>query len=588
MRKNFFILGLLASFLLIGLSAKATDGLTISVDNSRKMLSDGSAIISWNVNIEPEYCGIDYSPNSDLSGGIGTNGALVQAGLATNDGKFYYVVNLNNLDSNKDYYYKVICTLKGDNLVYKSEIKKLSKYEVTPASTITVSKTGTGSGTVFEGTFLEMGSVINCGNKCSASFMSGASAITLTASPASGSVFTSWTGCGSNTTNPVCIVQIGSSTHNIIANFTTTTISPARTITVSKTGTGSGTVFEGTFLEMGSVINCGDKCSASFMTNTSAITLTASPATGSVFTSWQGCGSNTTNPVCVVQIGSSTSNVIANFSTQQVVPANDFKVTKIGTGSGTVFEGTFLESGSVINCGDKCSASFMTSASAITLTAIPDQNSKFMGWFGNCDSGINDPSKTTCIVTPNKAKTVIAAFSTNPVTNLPRIMYWSGKVNQHWNISSSKWETDSDGLSGAGLDKLNYCKKYYPQTVSISPFKEEVTSSWKDGGNVGAYTSVKQSYLCVQGNGTSTPFIYPATAKTDSVSVLTTPKTTNSTNSAVSNITTVNSTTASSADDSIILKLQRKITELETKVIELEKRATQLDQKFANKYAGTM
>src|SRR5207302_1485588 len=55
--------------------------------------------------------------------------------------------------------------------------------------TLTVGKTGTGSGTVTSGDGL-----INCGATCSATYNSGAM-VTLTAAAASGSTFTSWSGC---------------------------------------------------------------------------------------------------------------------------------------------------------------------------------------------------------------------------------------------------------------------------------------------------------------------------------------------------------------------------------------------------------
>jgi|WetSurMetagenome_2_1015567.scaffolds.fasta_scaffold00745_23 hypothetical protein len=85
---------------------------------------------------------------------------------------------------------------------------------------LTIIKSGTGSGTVFEGNQLEMGSVINCGNNCSAPFMQGVN-VTLTAMPDASSVFSSWTGCGvtsAEMTNPTCTIQVTGTT-NITATF---------------------------------------------------------------------------------------------------------------------------------------------------------------------------------------------------------------------------------------------------------------------------------------------------------------------------------------------------------------------------------
>jgi hypothetical protein len=79
----------------------------------------------------------------------------------------------------------------------------------------------------------------------------------------------------------------------------------------------------------------------------------------------------------------------------------------------------------------------------------------------------------------------------------PRISYWWGKVNQH--TEDGVWKTDPDGTSGANLDKLTYCKKWYPNTVSYEYYGETSEPDWKAAGNTGSYTSVKPVYECVQG-----------------------------------------------------------------------------------------
>lgn len=80
----------------------------------------------------------------------------------------------------------------------------------------------------------------------------------------------------------------------------------------------------------------------------------------------------------------------------------------------------------------------------------------------------------------------------------PRIMYWYGKVNQHFDLATQSWQTDPDGSSGADLDMLAYCRRWYPATRAVVPFAQETISTWRAAGNVGAYTSTQQSYQCVQ------------------------------------------------------------------------------------------
>jgi hypothetical protein len=82
----------------------------------------------------------------------------------------------------------------------------------------------------------------------------------------------------------------------------------------------------------------------------------------------------------------------------------------------------------------------------------------------------------------------------------PRIAYWSGKVNQHVDIRTGAWMTDPDGRSGATINMLTYCKKWYPATTSVVPYRLETITTWRNAGNTGGpFTSTKQSYQCVAG-----------------------------------------------------------------------------------------
>ena len=82
------------------------------------------------------------------------------------------------------------------------------------------------------------------------------------------------------------------------------------TLTVSKAGTGSGTV---TSSPTG--ITCGSTCSAPFNSNTS-VTLTAVAASDSTFDSWRGAGCSGTGS-CTVSI-TQAPNVTATFTLRSV------------------------------------------------------------------------------------------------------------------------------------------------------------------------------------------------------------------------------------------------------------------------------
>ena len=223
MRKKIIGLVSFAVLILIASSVKASTSPIISIDDgSQNMLSDGSVTVTWNTD-EKATCQMIRSMYSDFNPWYSVN---VDSSSVAN-GKYYNLIYLKNLDINKDYYYTINCTVDGDTTVYKSDIKKIAKYSANQNTgySLNVSKTGTGSGTVFEGTTLQMGSVINCGTTCSVpSFLPGVQ-VTLTAAPDAGSVFTSWTGCGSNTTNPICNIQINE-VENIVANFSKATTTP--------------------------------------------------------------------------------------------------------------------------------------------------------------------------------------------------------------------------------------------------------------------------------------------------------------------------------------------------------------------------
>src|SRR5207247_2737863 len=116
--------------------------------------------------------------------------------------------------------------------------------------TLTVSKAGTGSGTV-----ASTPAGISCGADCSASYASG-TAVTLTAAPAADAIFTGWSGGCTGT--GACAVTLSAAT-TVTATFDLQTF----TLTVSKAGTSDGTV---TSTPAG--ITCGPACAGAHATDT--------------------------------------------------------------------------------------------------------------------------------------------------------------------------------------------------------------------------------------------------------------------------------------------------------------------------------
>src|SRR5262249_62233365 len=128
---------------------------------------------------------------------------------------------------------------------------------------------GAGSG---PGTVTSSPAGINCGSDCSEAYALG-TAVTLTAFPAAGGVFTGWSGACAGQGNPCQVTMTAdqSVTASFALNFT---------VSVSRAGTGSGAV---TSTPAG--IDCGTACFASYPRGTS-VTLPATPAAGAGFAGW--------------------------------------------------------------------------------------------------------------------------------------------------------------------------------------------------------------------------------------------------------------------------------------------------------------
>ena len=138
---------------------------------------------------------------------------------------------------------------------------------------------------------------------------------------------------------------------------TTLTVVSRPTLSLVREGTGSGTV---TSSPPG--IDCGATCSASYNQST-PVTLTAAPATGSTFEGWSG-GDCSGTGLCTLTLTANTA-VFARFGVTSGSTQFTLSVTRAGTGSGTV-----TSSPPGIDCGATCSASYNQNT-PVTLTAAP-------------------------------------------------------------------------------------------------------------------------------------------------------------------------------------------------------------------------
>ncbi len=184
------------------------------------------------------------------------------------------------------------CSGTGTCTVTMNQARNVTATFTGNPQVLTASRSGSGLGTVSSNP-----AGISCGLDCGESYAFNTS-ITLTASAAATSTFTGWSGDCSGT--GTCTVTMNQA-RNVTATFT----GNPQTLTVNRSGAGTGAVSSNP-----GGITCGADCNETYAYNTS-VTLTASAAGTSTFTGWSGDCSGT--GTCTVTM-SQARNVTATFT----------------------------------------------------------------------------------------------------------------------------------------------------------------------------------------------------------------------------------------------------------------------------------
>ena len=237
--------------------------------------------------------------------------------------------------------------------------------------TLSVSRAGSGDGTV---TSTPTG--ITCGGDCTEGYVY-ATVVSLTATPAAGSVFAGWDSVCSGAPNPCSVTMYGA--QSVTARFDRILYPLTTTITG-----------QGSIISSPAGIACPGDCSEPYASGTT-VTLTATAGSGYVFDTWSGCSG--TGPVCAVTMDAAHT-AAATFGAAQTLT-----ISRTGSGTGTV---TSSDGG--INCGADCSEVYPRNR-VVTLIAAPTNGATFQGWTGACSG-----TSPTCTLTMSANRSATAKF----------------------------------------------------------------------------------------------------------------------------------------------------------------------------------
>jgi hypothetical protein len=254
-----------------------------------------------------------------------------------------------------------------------------------PTVTLTITKAGTGSGTV---TSSPAG--INCGLDCSEDYTS-LTEVTLTPAAELGSNFAGWSG-DPDCSDGVVTMDPGGANKTCTATFNLRIF----TLSVGKAGTCSELV---TSSPAG--IDCGADCSEDYTYET-VVTLTATSSIGCNFNSWTDCDSANSNE-CTMTVDANKT-VTANFTAQYLLTTY---ISPAGAGimSPDCPAGCWYDSGTIV-----------------ILTATENIGYGFDYWTG-CDSAAGN----VCTMTMDTDENVTAVFLVcpDPVLNSNTSVYYT-------------------------------------------------------------------------------------------------------------------------------------------------------------------
>ncbi|MBF0466597.1 MAG: hypothetical protein HQK94_16105 [Nitrospirae bacterium] len=256
--------------------------------------------------------------------------------------------------------------------------------------------------------------------------------------------------------------------------------SPVYTVTINKTGTGTGTIT----CDNGTITWSGNTGTVSFDNITTEVHFTPTAATGAVFGSWSGCDS-VSNNICALT-PTDNKSITATFNGVNVYTLT---VRIAGFGRGTIRDssGAIYLSNDNITTSDNVTTSDNSTRDNVTtsdnssfvsynfnmnrivyLTATPKTNNYMLSLWSGCDRVYDNG---TCAITMSTSRTVTGRFSGayNVTYNIPYVVPDTNGVIYCVVSNFSLDNATTDGLAvmsfQGGVASQNYY--YFPSNLSI-------------------------------------------------------------------------------------------------------------------------
>ena len=250
-----------------------------------------------------------------------------------------------------------------------------------------------------------------------------------------------------------------------------------RALTVTKPGTGSGTVTGTT--EAGTVINCGSDCSEN-IPNGKVATLNAAASAGSTFTGWGGACSGT--GTCMVTMDAA-KNVTASFDPPGTGSSAELALTQTVSPNPASSAKDIVYTLVVVNNGP-------ATATNVTLTQPVPAGTSFIWNTPNCSQA---SGTVTCSLgslaagAGVRARIVVRPPAAGSVTNLATVAASQPDPNSTNNTASA---TVTVNASPAGVAVLRYrlysdISKEHHFTTDLNEYDTLGTMGWVKEGTVG-------------------------------------------------------------------------------------------------------